>query len=292
MATALRLEQVGTLEFRAPVGAGRPRRVFGGQIMAQGLLAAARTVPEELGVHLMHARFVSPGDPGQPIDYVVDDAADRGSFGHRRVVAHQGETRILELTASFHRGEAGPAHQYPGEVVGDPDSVPSFAEHALGDEGVSAWWRGLSRWLPVEVRAPAVPGRWRPVAGAEFVPRQDVWLHSNDELPDDPALHAAGAAYASDLFLLTAAMVRHGIQHNDPGVLAVTLNHTMWFHAPFRVDEWWRHQQEGSWSGAGRVLCHGRMFDRSGRLVATTMQEGLVRAPAEAIRLGERRLAG
>lgn len=117
-------------------------------------------------------------------------------------------------------------------------------------------------------------------------------MRTHDALPDDPALHAAAAAYASDLFLLTAAMGRHGIRHDDPDVLAVSLNHTMWFHAPFRADAWWRHQQEGTWSGSGRVLCHGRMFDQGGRLVATTAQEGLLRASAETIRIGAQRLAG
>jgi acyl-CoA thioesterase-2 len=137
-----------------------------------------------------------------------------------------------------------------------------------------------------------VPGRWNPAPGDEFHPRQQVWFKSNDDLGDDPLVHAAAGAYTSDLFLLTAAMVRHGLRHDDDGVLALTLNHTMWFHAPLRTDDWWRYDQEGSWSGAGRLLCRGQMFDRSGRLVATTMQEGLLRVDEQSLRIGEQRLAG
>jgi acyl-CoA thioesterase-2 len=137
-----------------------------------------------------------------------------------------------------------------------------------------------------------VVGRWLPAPGGEIVPRQQVWFHSNDGLSEDRLAHAAAAAYVSDLFLLTAAMVRHGLRHDDDGVLAVTLNHTMWFHHAFRTDQWWRYDQEGSWSGAGRLLCRGQMFDRSGRLVATAMQEGLLRVAEQGLRAGERRLAG
>jgi acyl-CoA thioesterase-2 len=294
MTAALRIDRVDDLVFRAEVRLARARRVFGGQIIAQALLAAGRTLSSELGVHLLQARFLRPGDPELPIDYTIDAADDRGAFAHRRVVATQGDVRILDMTASFHRSEDGPGHQIPTAVASDPEGVPTFTDLArdCSDEATRRWWGRLQPWLPVEVRAPVVPGRWRPAAGDDVEPRQHVWFRSNDPLGDDPLAHGCAAVYASDLFLLTAGMVRHGLRHDDQGVLAVTLNHTMWFHEPFRTDEWWLYEQEGSWSGAGRMLCRGQMFNRAGRLVATVKQEGLLRADADSVRIASDRLAG
>ena len=268
--------------------------MFGGQIMAQALAAAGATVPGELAVHVMHARFVRPGDPAAAVDYRLEPTPDRGRFAHRQVVAAQGDHTVLELAASFHRTEDGPGHQLPGHADGEPEDLPTFDELTFAgtDEGTRQWWGRLRQWVPVEVRAPAVPGRWRPVPGEELVPRQHVWLRTYDTVGDTPLVHSCAAAYCSDLFLLTATMVRHGLRHGDHGVHAVSLNHTMWFHTPFRTDEWWRYEQEGSWSGSGRQLCRGQMFDRSGGLVATTMQEGLLRADEASVRAGVQRLAG
>jgi acyl-CoA thioesterase-2 len=264
--------------------------------MAQALAAAGTTVPGELAVHLLHARFLRPADPALPVDYALEPSVDRGAFAHRRVRATQGDVTVLDQAVSFHRGERGPGHQVPGRVPapGDPEDLPMFEDLALGGADLSTlrWWHRLQEWLPVEVRAPVVPGRWRPAPGEDFVPRQHVWLRAYDDLGTAAQLHSCAAAYCSDLFLLTAAMVRHGLRHDDAGVRAATLNHTMWFHEPFRADDWWRYEQEGSWSGAGRQLCRGQMFDRAGRLVATTMQEGLLRVEDSSIRTGQQRLAG
>jgi acyl-CoA thioesterase-2 len=291
LAAALDLERIEPWRFRALMGDDRPDRVFGGQVIAVALLAAGRTVTPELGVHMLHSRFLRCGDPRRPIEFEVEPAADRGSFAHRRLVATQGDTCILDLTASFHRDEKGPGHQYSTVALEDPERIPTFAELAMsGDDSARRWWSRLATWLPVEVRSPVLPGRWIPAPGAPFIPRQPVWLRSIDWLDPDPLTHAAAAAYVSDLFLLTAAMVRHGLRHDDPGVLAVTLNHSMWFHQPFRADDWFLHEQEGSWSGAGRMLSRGQMFDRSGRLVATTMQEGLMRVSDETVQLGTARV--
>jgi acyl-CoA thioesterase II len=295
MAGALGLDRLDERWFRAVAPrAGRPRRVFGGQLMAQAALAAGRTVPAALAPHLLHARFVRRADPALDLDYHVDPFVDRGAFAHRRVIARQGEADILELTGSYHRDEDGPEHQFPARIAGDPEGLPTFGDLARSgdDDGVRQWWTRLSQWLPVDVRATTVPGRWRPAPGDEFVPHQQVWLQTHDGLDPDPRVHTAAATYSSDLFLLTAAMVRHGLRHDDADVLAVTLNHTMWFHRPFRTDQWWRYDQEGSWSGAGRLLCRGQMFDRDGHLVATVMQEGLLRVGASAVEVGARRLAG
>jgi acyl-CoA thioesterase-2 len=293
MAAALRLERVADGHFTAPPHEGRQQRIFGGQLMAQALVAAGATVPGELTVHLMHARFLGPADPAIAVDYTLEPSTDHGMFAHRRVLATQGDTPILELTASFHRTETGPRHQLPGHAHGEPEDLPTFAELAStsADETTRRWCERLQLWIPAEIRAPVVPGRWRPQPGEEFVPCQHVWLRTYDDLGDDALAHSGAAAYCSDLFLLTAAMVRHGLRHGDDGVFAVTLNHTMWFHAPFRADEWWRYEQEGSWSGGARQLCRGRMFDRTGRLVATTMQEGLLRVDQHGVRTGEQRLA-
>ena len=294
MAAALHVERVDDLRFRATPRAGRQGRVFGGQIMGQALAAAATSVPADLCVHLLHARFLRSADPSRAVDYVLEPSVDSAAFAHRRVSATQGDTIVLDLTASFHRGEAGPGHQLPPHQAGAPEDLPTFNELASAgaDESTRQWWARLAPWIPVEVRAPVVPGRWRPEPGDALVPRQQVWLRTHHDLGDEPSAHSRAAAYCSDLFLLTAAMVRHGLRHDDDGVLAVTLNHTMWFHEPFRVDDWWRYEQEGSWSGRARVLCRGQMFDRSGRLVATAMQEGLLRVNEQGLRRGERRLAG
>jgi acyl-CoA thioesterase-2 len=298
MVAALRLERDADGQFTATPREGRQRRVFGGQLMGQALAAAGATVPDQLAVHLMHVRFLAAGDPEVPVRYAVEPSADRGSFAHRRVLAIQGEAPVLELTASFHQRETGPGHQLPphqppGHRTVSPDELPTVGEIALtgADETTRAWWGRLQQWIPAEVRSPVVPGRWQPQPGEEFVPRQHLWLRTYDDMGEDAHAHACAAAYCSDLFLLTAAMVRHGLRHGDDGVFAVTLNHTMWFHAPFRADEWWRYEQEGSWSGAARVLSRGQMFDGFGHLVATTMQEGLLRVDERGIRTGEQRLA-
>ena len=293
MAAALQLECVADGQFTALPREGRQRRIYGGQLMAQALAAAGASVPDELAVHLMHVRFLAPADPAVAVDYAVEPNSDRGRFAYRRVLATQGDTPILEVSASFHRAETGPGHQLPGHAPGEPEGLPTFEELAQNgaDESTRRWWERLQQWIPVEIRAPVVPGRWRPRPGEEFVPRQHVWLRTYDDLGDDALAHDCAAAYCSDLFLLTAAMVRHGLRHDDDGVFAVTLNHTMWFHAPFRADEWFRYEQEGSWSGGARQLCRGQLFDRAGRLVATTMQEGLLRVDEHGARTGEQRLA-
>jgi acyl-CoA thioesterase-2 len=293
MAAALRLERGAGGRFTASPREGRQRRVFGGQLMGQALVAAGATVPRELAVHLMHARFLAAADPAIAVDYVLEPSTDRGTFAHRRVLAMQGEAPILELTASFHRPETGPGHQLPAHAHGEPEHLPTFAELARdsADEATRQWCERLQQWIPAEIRAPVVPGRWRPQPGQDFEPRQHVWLRTYDDLGDDAVAHSGAAAYCSDLFLLTAAMVRHGLRHGDEGVFAVTLNHTMWFHAPFRADDWWRYEQEGSWSGGAGQLCRGQMFDRTGRLMATTMQEGLLRVDEHGVRTGEQRLA-
>jgi acyl-CoA thioesterase-2 len=294
MVAALRLDRVADGQFTALPGDGRPRRVFGGQLMAQALVAGATALPDDLAVHFLQARFVAPADPGQAVDYFVEPSTDRGRFAHRRVIVTQGNAVILELSASFHRAETGPDHQLPAHAAGEPEDQPTFDELARSgvEDSTRRWWGRLQQWLPVEIRAPVVPGRWEPQPGKEFVPRQHLWLRTYDELGDTASAHSGAATYCSDLFLLTAGMVRHGLRHDDDGVFSVTLNHTMWFHAPFRADHWWRYEQEGSWSGGARQLCRGQMFDRAGRLVVTTMQEGLLRVDQHGARTGEQRLAG
>ncbi|HEY3717953.1 MAG TPA: acyl-CoA thioesterase domain-containing protein [Jatrophihabitantaceae bacterium] len=276
-AAALALDQVSELVYRAVAVDGRPGRIFGGQIMAQSLAAAGRTVQPDQHPHMLHARFAGPGDPARPLVLTLDPIDDGGSFSRRRVVVTQEGKQVLELSASFHRDEAGPEHQALIASSSSPDAVPSVDDLPPYDERTRQWWARLTTWLPVEIRSNVIPGRWAAPGPDPAEPRQQLWLRTRDELPDDRLMHSCAAAYASDLFLLTAAMVRHGVRHDDGGVFAVTLNHTMWFHHPFRADHWWLYDQEGVWTGAGRSLCRGQMFDRSGRLVATSMQEGLLR---------------
>ena len=277
LAAALAVERVADSIFRARAAGGRPARIFGGQIMAQALAAAGQTVEPDRHVHQLHASFVGRGDPARPLTFTVGPGADRGSFARRRVVVTQGAAQILELTASFHRDEAGPQHQLATVAAADPGAVPPVGELTGYDARAQEWWARLSSWLPLDLRSNVMPGRRPEVAGDRDEARQQVWFRAPEALPDDRLVHSCAAAYASDLFLLSAAMVRHGLRHDDEGVFAVTLNHTIWFHHPLRADDWCRYDQEGLWTGAGRALSRGQMFDRTGRLVATSMQEGLLR---------------
>src|SRR5882757_6464257 len=228
-AAALALDQISELVYRAVAVDGRPGRIFGGQIMAQGLAAAGRTVQPDQHPHMLNARFAGPGDPARPLEFTLDPIDDGGSVSRRRVVVTQGDKQVLELSTSFHRDESGPEHQALTASSSSPDAVPSVDDLPPYDERTRQWWARLSTWLPVEIRSNVIPGRWAAPGADPAEPRQQMWLRTRDALPDE------------------------------------------------RADHWWLYDQEGVWTGAGRSLCRGQMFDRSGRLVATSMQEGLLR---------------
>jgi acyl-CoA thioesterase-2 len=274
----LDLEQVELYVFRGRTRPVTETRVFGGEVAGQALIAAARTVTPDRTVHSLHAYFLRPGDPLRPILYQVDPARDGRSFTTRRVVGVQGGEPIFVLSASFQVAEDGLTHQLPTLDAADPDTLPTAAEALRDtDEVTAAWLEQLGRTFPVELRFPDGLPRLATARGEARPPRQTVWMRSTEPLPDDPALHACAATYFSDLMLLPTALLPHRLLLGDATLQIASLDHAVWFHAPFRADDWLCYEQEGPWAGGGRALCRGSLFDRAGALVATVMQEGLIR---------------
>jgi len=251
------------------------QRVFGGQVAGQALVAAARTIddPGRL-VHSLHAYFLRPGDPTAPILYEVDRIRDGRSFTTRRVVAIQHGKAIFNLQASFHRAEPGLDFQEPmASDVPDPTTLPDFATRmAPHRERLGEWY---DRPRPIDTRyvdsAPTDREGPQP-------PTQKVWLRADGPLPDDPVLHACVLTYASDMTLLDTTIRPHGISAwGWEGLHMASLDHAMWFHRPFRVDEWLLYDQWTPSTSDARGLAMGQIYTQDGRLVVTVVQEGLIR---------------
>ncbi len=280
LAAILDLVRLDALRYR---GGTHPRsevRTFGGEVVAQALLAAGRTVPRDRAVHSAHAHFLRGGDPGRPITYRVEVLRDGGSFSTRRVEAEQGGQLIFQLSTSYQLPESGFEHRPARPAAPDPGQLPSAVE-AFADAHPDdlMWLKDIESRRSLELRFPEELPRLATRQGRQVPPRQRVWLRVTDPLPDDPQVHRAALAYASDLLLLSAALPPHRRVINDGGHFA-SLDHAVWFHAPHRMDEWLLYEQQSPWAGGGRALCHGQLFDRAGTLVASTVQEGLLRAPA------------
>jgi acyl-CoA thioesterase-2 len=251
--------------------------VFGGQVLGQALSAAVQTVPAERQVHSLNAYFLRPGDVSMPIVYDVDRIRDGSSFTTRRVVAIQNGHAIFNMAASFQKEEHGFEHQDPMPEAPAPESVPTEQELA----------RVHAAQLPMEMlqRITAErPFEMRPVAPLQnpfrptpLPPRRLVWLKTVGKLPDDPALHRYLLAYASDYSFITTALLPHAVSWITPGMQIASLDHVMWFHQPFRVDEWLLHEIDSPAAHGARGLARGRVFTQDGRLVASTAQEGLIR---------------
>ena len=250
------------------------QRVFGGQVAGQALVAAGRTVTRGT-VHSLHAYFLRPGDPAVPILYEVDRIRDGRSFTTRRVVAVQHGRAIFNLSASFHVDEPGPDHQVTMPAVPDPESLPTFASQMAPYRDRLA--EVHERPHPIDVRfVTSHPfergeGKGRPAC-------QRVWMRADGELPDQPLLHACVVAYASDLTLLDTTLAPHGISAlSSPGTMLASLDHAMWFHRPFRADEWLLYEQESPSASGARGFAKGTIFTRDGLLAVSVAQEGLVR---------------
>ncbi|MGH9033216.1 MAG: acyl-CoA thioesterase II [Acidimicrobiia bacterium] len=272
----LELEQLEVNLFRGLSPDEDRQRVFGGQVAAQALIAAGRTVGDERGVHSLHSFFLRPGDPNVPIVYDVDRIRDGKSFTTRRVVAVQHGRAIFNLAASFQIHESGPDHQDPMPIVPDPADVPTFKariEPYLDRLGPDfAQW--LVRERPIDSR-PVDEPRW--LDPKPRPPEQDVWIKANGVLPDDPLLHACVVAYASDLTLLDTAMLPHAASYSDDHYMIASLDHAMWFHRPFRADEWLLYHQRSPSASGARGLAEGSIFCEDGTLAITVIQEGLIR---------------
>ncbi|MFB9446084.1 acyl-CoA thioesterase II [Dactylosporangium vinaceum] len=271
----LDLEALGDDRFQGvspPVG---PQRVFGGQVAAQALVAAGRTVERTRTVHSLHGYFVRPGDPEEPITYAVENIRDGRSFSVRRSVAQQHGKVIFFMSASFHRQEEGLDHAEPAPLdVPAPDEVPTMAERFAKYEDRAGIWAVLPR--PIDLRYVGEPG-WVPAGDRPAEPRQRVWMRLDGKLPDDPVLHTCVLTFASDLTLLDSILSAHGAVWGPGGFIGASLDHAMWFHRPFRADEWFLYDTVSPSASGARGLATGRMFTLDGRHIATTVQEGLLR---------------
>lgn len=254
-------------------------RVFGGQVLAQCVMAAGltlRDVEAQDGlrpIHSLHGYFMRPGDDTMPIRFAVEEMRDGRSFSTRRVHAIQKGAPIMSMTASFQKPAGGFDHQDAMPQVPGPEGLRPLSE-LLGEvDHPAAEHIRTSR--PIEQRHVEVTHYIDPAP--RRVADQHVWMRSVGELPDDPLLHSAVLAYASDYSLLEPVLRRHGVTWGDPDLRVASLDHSMWFHRPVRVDDWILYAQQSPSATSGRGLGIGQMFTRDGRLVATTAQEGMVR---------------
>jgi acyl-CoA thioesterase II len=253
-------------------------RVFGGQVLAQCVMAAGRTVADvddgdgARHIHSLHGYFMRPGDDTKPIRFAVERMRDGNSFSTRRVHALQDGLPILSMIASFQEEAGGLDHQDPMPQVPGPNGLPSLREVFGGIDNPGA--QHLVR-RPVELRH--VEGSLFVEPADEQVAHQSVWMKTVGPLSDDPLVHAAVLAYASDYTLLEAVLRRHGLAWSDPRIRAASLDHAMWFHRPASVDDWVLYAQQSPSAQGGRGLGIGRMFSADGTLVATVAQEGMLR---------------
>lgn len=240
--------------------------VFGGQVLGQSLHAATSTV-EGRRPHSLHALFLLPGKLSLPVDYEVERVRDGGSFSTRRVVATQEGRRIFVMSASFQTAEEGLSHQKTAPVVGVPEAAPSLVEQ--WQERAHAAGREFSP-VPVDLRAAFLSAPNQPGV-------RQVWSRAPQRLPDDPIAHETLFAYVSDYGLLWTAMQPHGVRFGDPHLQMASLDHTIWFHRPFRMDEWLLFDCESPSASGGRGLSTAQVYNAEGVLVATVAQEGLIR---------------
>jgi acyl-CoA thioesterase-2 len=273
--TILDLEQLEVNIFRGSSPDETVQRVFGGQVAGQALVAAGKTVPEQRHVHSLHAYFLRPGDPTVPIVYQVDRIRDGKSFTTRRVVAVQHGEAIFHLSASFQVEEPGIDFQLPMPPAPEPESVPTLAERrvALGLPESPHW----DRPRPVELRYVDDPP-WLHNGDTANRSGQQVWLRASGAMPDDPLIHVCAVTYASDLTLLDSALLAAGLTWDDDRQFMIaSLDHAMWFHRPFRADDWLLYDQQSPSVSGARGLGIGRLFTRDGRHVVSMVQEGLLR---------------
>jgi acyl-CoA thioesterase-2 len=271
----LDLEPIETNIFRGISPKDRWQRVFGGQVLGQALVAAVRTVEDRV-CHSLHGYFLRAGDPKLPILYEVDRSRDGVSFSARRVSAIQHGEPIFTMAASFERVEEGLEHQSAMPDVPTPESLKS--EHQWRMEILSDLPEHVHKWFlrarPIEIRPVDPPNRF---AKGKHPPRQIVWLRAVGALPDLPALHQCVLAYASDMTLLDTSLLPHGFNLFNKDLQLASLDHAIWFHRPFRADDWLLYVQESPSASGSRGFNRGEIYRRDGMLVASVAQESLIR---------------
>jgi acyl-CoA thioesterase II len=273
----LDLESLDVDLFRGRQPETNRQRVFGGQVAAQALIAGVRTTEDDLHVHSVHSYFLRPGDTAVPIIYDVERLRDGRSFSTRRIVARQHGHPIYFMTASFQRPEDGFDHQDAMPAVDGPEAGIDFWELATSRGEASASF--AREWAALEVRYLG-NSAYNLTDDPSRPARAQLWIRVNGRLSDDTAEHLATFTYASDMTLLGAALVPHGVTIATPGLQPASLDHSIWFHRPFRADQWWLYDQWSPSASGARGLAVARVFTEDGTLVATVAQEGLIRMRA------------
>ena len=251
------------------------QRVFGGQVAGQALVAAGRTVEPERIVHSLHSYFIRPGDPRIPIVYTVDRVRDGRSFTTRRVVAVQHGKAIFSLSASFQLPQAGIDHQSLAPDSPHPETLATVHERYREFAGEKPSTQ-LLPW-PFDMRYVDRPSWEQRADGGRVDQPYRIWMKARGRLPDSPLLHACALTFACDLTLLDSILVRHGLAEVADPLRMASLDHAVWFHRPFRADEWLLYAQESPTASGSRGLTTARVFDESGRHIASVVQEGMVR---------------
>jgi acyl-CoA thioesterase-2 len=246
-------------------------RIFGGQVIAQAIVAADRTVDNDKNIHSLHSYFLRAGDETKPLHFRVHRDFDGRSISNRRVVVRQNDKVIFNLTASFQKPAEGLSHQIPMPDVLPPDQCPSAMEQIARNPQVSdEQILQLSRPRPFDIHSSRPEGK-------SLIARQYQWFKTVAPLPDDPLIHRATLAFASDMGLLSTSMIPHGLHWTTPGLFSTSLDHAMWFHDDFRVDQWICYVMDSDWTGHTRGLNRGSLYTQDGILVASAVQEGMIR---------------
>jgi acyl-CoA thioesterase-2 len=273
----LDLEQIEVDIFRGRSPEGeRRQRVFGGQVAGQALVAAGRTVPADRPVHSLHAYFIRPGDPAIPLVYLVERVRDGRSFTTRRVSVVQHGKTIFTLSASFHQAEPGGLEHFQSmPPVPPPEEIEPTSVRLRRLLGPAA--DEYARDSPIDIRHVG-PLSAEVSADPSLGPATNVvWLRADGELPDDPLLHVCLMTYASDMTLLDTVLLEHGMSWSDGLISAASLDHAMWFHRPFRADEWLLYAQDSPSATGSLGLARGEVYTEDGQLVVSVVQEGLLR---------------
>jgi len=271
----LDLEQIEVNIFRGRSPDETVQRVFGGQVAGQALVAAGRTVPADRAVHSLHAYFIRPGDPSVPLVYTVDRVRDGRSFTTRRVTAIQHGKPIFTLSASFHHPEPGFEHAMPMPDVPAPETLRPNVERLARATGQPL--PPHHRDTPIDLRSVGPLTIELAKDPSLYTGSNFVWLRVTGRLPDDPLVHVVLMTYASDLTLLETVLLEHRVSWYDGRISAASLDHAMWFHRPFRADQWLLYAQESPTAAGGRGLARGEVFTADGKLVVSVVQEGLIR---------------
>ncbi len=280
LVSLLALEQLDVDLFRGLQAATGRQRVFGGQVAAQSVMAVNRSVDDAFVMHSLHSYFLRPGDPAVPIVYDVERIRDGRSFATRRVMARQHGRPIYYLTANFQKPEDGYEHQDRMPEVAGPDGGIAMADLARqrGARAAEEWER---EWSALDVRYLGTSGMGLP-DDPRHPARAQLWIRVAGDLGTDPLTHQAAFTYASDLTLLGVSLVPHGLIITSREISPASLDHSMWFHRPFRADEWMLYDQHSPSASGARGFAFGKVFSSDGALIASVAQEGLIRPVDEA----------